>query len=580
VANTKAGDVAMTIVGASRLSVIAVPLLASAVQAATVYRNTAPEVGYVGSKVCAGCHSAIYNTFVKTAMGRSMSVPDSKLADPPANIQGGALNRDYRVFREKDAAYQAVSQTDGSQLVFEDKQKLEYVIGSGENGMTFAIRRGHYLFQAPLSYYSRPGKWALSPGYDQLDLGFARPIYDACITCHAGRPQAMPGRDGLYRDPPFKEMAIGCENCHGPGQLHADERGRGLKPTSPDDSIVNLAKLTPRLAEDVCMKCHQTGDARVLLPGKTYDDFRPGKPLVETLAIVNLPLSQAGTDLLEHHVSMKLSKCFRASRGNLSCLSCHDPHQQPDAAAAPSFYRARCLACHGSNQKPCRFSPTIRAAQNPPDNCVACHMPKRDIHVISHSALTNHRVPLRPDDIPPRDLPDSLTTSLPGLLLLDATPGEHELPLSTRLQAYGELSAKVPELLAPYQSLLNEASTKLPDDPVVLSALGRRSFLKGEAEAIGLMQRAVDTGTPGATTFLDLGEALDRAGLLDESAAALARGVAIYQYSMDLRKRLILAYIRQKKYTDARNSLEAYVQDFPQDSFMRALLEKATGAPR
>ena len=576
----KVGGVAITAGRARLLGVLPALLAASAIQAATVYRNTAPGVDYVGSKVCAGCHRTIYNDFLKTAMGRSISVPDAGVADAPASVQNTALNRDFRVFRENGGAYQSESRTDGGRLVFEDQHKLEYVIGSGENGMTFAVRRGDYLFQAPLSYYSRPHKWALSPGYEQIDLGFTRPVYDACITCHAGRPQAIPGRDGLYRDPPFKEMAIGCENCHGPGQLHADERARALPAARPDDSIVNLAKLTPRLAEDVCMKCHQTGDARVLLPGRTYDDFRPGQPLVQTLAIVSLPLSRAGTDLLEHHVSMKLSKCFRASGGKLGCLTCHDPHQQPDAAAAPSFYRTRCLACHGPNQVACRFNPAIRAAQKPPDNCIACHMPKRDIQIISHSALTNHRIPRRLDDIPPLDLPDSLTAGLPGLLLLDATTGEPELPLLTRLQAYGELSAKVPELLAPYQRLLDEASLKLPDDPVVLSALGRRSFLKGEPSAIEFMQRAVDKGTPGATTYLDLGEALDRVGRLDESVAALTRGVAVFPYSMDLRKRLILAYIRQKQYGEARNNLETYVRDFPQDSFMRSLLDKATVTPR
>jgi hypothetical protein len=41
----------------------------------SVYRNTAPGVGYVGSRVCGGCHAAIYETYLKTDMGRSMSLP-------------------------------------------------------------------------------------------------------------------------------------------------------------------------------------------------------------------------------------------------------------------------------------------------------------------------------------------------------------------------------------------------------------------------------------------------------------------------------------------------------------------------
>ncbi len=62
---------------------------------------------------------------------------------------------------------------------------------SGENGLTFLIRRGAYLFQAPLSFYSKIDKWDLSPGYETVDLGFTRPAPEACITCHTGRSNAV-----------------------------------------------------------------------------------------------------------------------------------------------------------------------------------------------------------------------------------------------------------------------------------------------------------------------------------------------------------------------------------------------------
>ena len=94
------------------------------------------------------------------------------------------------------------------------------------------------------------------------------------------------------------------------------------------------------------MACHQTGDVRVLKPGKTYQDVRPGQPLDETLSILIVPPtpeSPPDVDHVEHYYSMTLSKCYRASAGRMSCISCHDPHVQPHAAEAPAYFARKCL---------------------------------------------------------------------------------------------------------------------------------------------------------------------------------------------------------------------------------------------
>jgi hypothetical protein len=517
------------------------------------------------------CHHGIYDQFVRTAMGRSMSRPGADLLPQPATLHSEQLQRDFRVFRKNGDLYQSESQPG----VFENVHKLEYAIGSGENGISFAVRRGAYLYQAPLSFYAKTGAWNLSPGFEQADEGFSRPIYDACITCHTGRLEAVPGRDGLYRDPPFAELAIGCENCHGPGQAHIAAKERGVVEL-PDPSIVNPARLPARLAEDICMLCHQGGDARVLLPSKQYSDFRPGTPLMRTVAVFGLLADLKEADLLEHHASMKLSRCFRASGGKLSCLTCHNPHQQPDSAGAPAYFRARCLRCH--TERSCQLSLAIRRNNAVPDNCIACHMPKRDVEKISHSALTNHRIPARPGA--PVSAP-SPKEDLPGLLLLNVRPGEPPLPLLTRLAAYGELMDRDASLRPKYLELLDQASRSTPDDPLVLAALGRKALAEGKADAVVFLTRAEQKGAPSAATYVDLSQALAQAGRLTDSTAALERGERLFPYSKIIRKRLILAYIRHKAFSNARVSLERYVQDFPEDSFMRGLLDKVRrGAQR
>src|SRR5215472_1791453 len=275
------------------------------------FRNQRAQ--HVGSKGCSPCHAEIYNKFVKSPMGRSVTRPAASLLAEPVRVSNAKFQREFRVVREGGELFQTESRAG----LFDIRYKLEYAIGSGENGISFAVRRGNYLFQAPLSYYMAAKGWGLSPGYEDSGEGFNRPIYEDCIVCHSGRPKPVPGRDGLFEDPPFAELAIGCENCHGPGGLHVAERLHGAPASMPDTSIVNPHRLPPRLAEDICMQCHQGGDTRVLLPGRKYADFRPGARLIETLAIFSLPSEAKDADLLEHHTSMQLSRCFRESNGDL-----------------------------------------------------------------------------------------------------------------------------------------------------------------------------------------------------------------------------------------------------------------------
>jgi hypothetical protein len=553
--------------------------IACAAEPITFFRNTAPNVDYTGSKACAGCHKAVYESFVRTSMGRSITQVDASGFTLPARIEMPQLSRRFEVFQKDGKILQSEIESRSGETIFNNTQQLEWAIGSGENGVSFAVTRLGYLFEAPLSYYTAARRWDLSPGYETADEGFSRPVGNACIVCHAGRAQPVPGREGMYRVPAFAEPAIGCENCHGPGQLHVEERKRGARSTIPDTSIVNPAHLPSRLAEDICMLCHQGGQTRALLPGREYSSFRPSTPLIRTVAIAELAERAKSTDLLEHHESMRISRCFEASRGRLGCLTCHAPHEQPDAAAAPAYFRAKCFTCHSDSS--CRLSLTERRLSSPPDNCIGCHMPRREVGVVAHSALTDHRIPARPGQASSSGLRYTsglpLTGNIPGVRVIDARAGEPDLPLITRLEILGTLLDRDPKLATAYNAALDEAARLMPDDPLVLAVLGRKALTANSPDAAGLLSRAETAenrlkGAARASTYIDLGEAYQRAGLAADSAAALERGQAAYPWSKEIRKRLVLAYIQQKDYAKSAAALRSYVADFPEDGFMRGLL--------
>ena len=564
--------------------------MTSAVPKTVDYRNTAPGVAYLGSRVCAGCHEDIYDRYFRTDMGRSMSrvtgASQLEKVGSPVTIFNKNLNRYFQVSREGSNLYQSEYELDSSgQEVFRNTQKLEFAIGSGANGHSYIVRRGDYLFQAPLSFYSKPGQWDLSPGYESTDQGFSRPILPACIVCHSGQPRPVPRRNNLYRDPPFAELSIGCENCHGPGQLHVEERTQAMPVTGEvDSSIVNPAHLPGWLADNICMNCHQGGDTRILQPGRDYSDFRPGTPLDNTVGIFRIPFlrsSPPDSDLLEHYSSMTLSKCYRASAGQMSCQSCHNPHYQPSSQDAPAYYRNKCLACH--TEKSCSLPLPKRLSLNPPNDCSGCHLPKRDVKGIAHSSLTNHRIITRAGEPYPEVAFQQTTSSLPDLIHVNVIPGKQAAGISplTLLQVYGTLMDAQPGFRERYLSILDQLSKTQPDNLLVLSALARKALLEGtsqgQAQAQRYLQKAIELGSTAVSDYQDLAELLARDNRLSEAVEVLKQGISLNPHSSPLYKSLALRYIAMKKYPEALGTMKRELELFPEDSFMRKLIKQSEG---
>jgi hypothetical protein len=553
--------------------------------------------GYVGSQACARCHLEIFKKFSQTSMGRSMSlVTPAFLASTPstASYFHQRLNRRFEVYSQDGKLYQSESGTGaGEKESFRDVHQIEWIIGAGVNGFGTIVRKDNFLFQAPLSFYSKPKTWAPSPGYEFTDLGFNRPITPGCIFCHSGRPNPVAGTNGQFESTPFSEMSIGCEKCHGPGADHVHAvQEKNLSATKKNtldnrllSKIVNPASLTPYLADNICMACHQTGDVRVLKPGKTYQNVRPGRPLDETLSILMIPPTRESpptADHVEHYYSMTLSKCYRASQGRMSCITCHDPHIEPSREEALAYFAGKCLTCH--TDQSCKLPVQTRMQRKPANDCIGCHMPKRDIQVISHSSATNHRIIATPDEPFPDVTFHQTTTALPDLIHLnpprDSASGKEAapLPLLTLLAAYGELAENKPEYIAPYLKVLGQLAQTQPDAPLVQAALGRKDLKDGNFQsAADHLRRALQSSQPAATTYADLADALAHLGQTEEALPLIEKSIALDPFNPVTQKMLVVHLIETKQYAKAHEALEHYLEVFPQDDFMRQMLARAEG---
>jgi predicted Zn-dependent protease len=208
-------------------------------------------------------------------------------------------------------------------------------------------------------------------------------------------------------------------------------------------------------------------------------------------------------------------------------------------------------------------------------------MPKRKVEVISHSSLTNHRIPAKPDEPIPEIAFHQTTAALPDLIHLNPAPGRKDSPLPplTLLQAYGELMDRKPEYAPRYAALLTQLEHSEPDNSLVQAALGRRDLRAGKLdEAAGHLERALQLGPPQVAAYSDLAEVMVKQGRSAEAVPLLQKAIALEPYNSTLQKTLVLRLIQLQRYPEAESAMEQYVKSFPEDSFMRQMLARAQGA--
>jgi hypothetical protein len=379
------------------------------------FLNVRPEVKYVGDAVCASCHQEITDAYHGHPMGQSLFLPaDAPVIekyDPPATtFRSGPLR--YEVERRGSTLVHRESLVDftGTTLASLEAE-AEWVFGSGRHGRGYLINRDGFLFQSPISWYTQKAAWDLSPGYHSVNPHFERPITAGCLFCHCNHAEPVANTLNRYADPIFRGLSIGCERCHGPGELHAE---KPRKEQGIDYTIVNPRHLPADLREGVCHQCHLLGEARIQRAARDVFDYRPGLPFEEFWSIfVRAPELAVDFRAVGQVEQMRVSRCFQGSGGKLGCISCHDPHRIPSDAERPTFYRQRCLSCH--EDKPCSLPAAKRREQSAEDSCIQCHMPVIATNV-AHTALTDHRVPRLPDTSPVRNPARALRPGEVGLV--------------------------------------------------------------------------------------------------------------------------------------------------------------------
>ena len=359
---------------------------------------------YVDPAICALCHAQVAKTFRLTGMGRSFS----KLrGDKP--LAGFKLHD--RVYHQASDRYYTMVERDGKfyerrhQVGFDGKEtnviefQADYEIGSGNHARTFLHRNPDgKLLEMPVSWYSEHrGYWAMSPGYDRsAHLDFRRAIVEGCMACHNAYPSSEVLSDALPE-------GIDCQRCHGPGKAHVDAMQSGDLDAGRR-AIVNPAKLERVRQLEVCMQCHLEPTSSPLpFQIRRYEhpmfSFTPGMNLSDYFIYFDHAPGSFRDDKFEvagAAYRLRKSACFRHSQ--MTCLTCHDPHDIPRGAAAVQHYVSICKSCHQEVHK--NGVPRLQGGRQGA-TCLDCHMPKRRTEDAVHVVMTDHYIQRR---LPASDL--------------------------------------------------------------------------------------------------------------------------------------------------------------------------------
>ena len=382
------------------------------------YLNQNDTVKYVGINTCKRCHIGIYETFIKTGMGKSFDIASKQKSSAKLNAHTVIYDKFsdfyYHPFWDKDSLKIMEFRLDKKDTIYKRIEKVSFIIGSGQHTNSHMSNSNGYVRQMPMTFYTQKGTWDLPPGFENgFNTRFNRLIGLECMSCHNSYPQFVEGSENKYTSLP---NGINCERCHGPGELHVKEKLAGnLVDTSKaiDYTIVNPGKLPIDLQFDVCQRCHLQGNA-ILKNDHSFYDFKPGKKLSDYITVF-LPKYKGAEDefiMASHADRLKMSQCFIKSfkpnksetslhpyKQSLTCVTCHNPHVSVKVTGNEVFNNA-CKNCHNtekSNQV-CTEKLDVRNKTNG-DNCFKCHMPKSNTLDIPHVTTTDHfiRKPISPD---------------------------------------------------------------------------------------------------------------------------------------------------------------------------------------
>jgi hypothetical protein len=321
---------------------------------------------------CGQCHAAQAKAQPLTPMARAIEFID---ANPTlkTNPKMTFRREPYAYTVETVGSKSSYSVTDGTNTI-----SLPILWSFGAGGQTWILQLNGQLYESLVSYYPNLSGLDITIGDERitphnLEEAMGRKLgqgeVKACFGCHA--THAVSDRK-LTLD--TLDPGVTCEHCHVGSSVHLADAIQGDLDTTPP----KLGKLSTEDLSNFCGQCHRTweGVVRGHFHGEINVRFQPYR--------------------------LANSRCFDGTDPRISCLACHDPHQ--DLVRQDSFYDSKCLACHAAassaaaHAAPANIPSGAKTCPVAQKDCVSCHMPKINLPG-GHAKFTDHEIRIvRPGD--------------------------------------------------------------------------------------------------------------------------------------------------------------------------------------
>jgi hypothetical protein len=319
--------------------------------------------GYIEDKACAACHQKLFDAYQQVGMAQSFSRPasDNLVEDFENNhFVHQPTRRHYEMLREgSELVFRRYQLDSQGQPINEFEQKVDWILGSGKHARNYLYQTEvGELYQLPVAWYPQEKRWAMAANFGgPAHEGVRQAVTRDCLFCHNAYPDVPKGSDAYLAAQTFPKtlpQGIGCQRCHGPGAEHVRvSKSEKASVEQKRETIVNPARLSPQLRDDVCNQCHLQ-PSRVVAGMRQFErsvySYRPGQPLSEylfDLDVVEESRDKSDRFEINHHAyRLQQSRCFLESDEKLSCVTCHDPHHTVTRADRVKHYAAACAKCH------------------------------------------------------------------------------------------------------------------------------------------------------------------------------------------------------------------------------------------
>lgn len=310
-------------------------------------QGTVPQIAYVGSGACKGCHPTIAAKFDLSGHPSAMAAVDAaKPSFPYDDVTGGL----------PAGPPDSLSWSDISYVIGGFGWKVDYV-GSDGYLVTGGIS-GTTQWNFPNSTIGGAGEWVAFHADETIATDCGSCHATGWIPCPVGDSTCVHQDDMAGMAGSLVEPGVQCEACHGPGSAHV-----------ADPYLVH-----PRIDRDseACGKCHSRDSVEVVH-------------------------AEGGFNLQ----NQQWNEMFQSKKHSMRCIDCHDPHasaKYTDAEVNPNrSIRVACQSCHvgyDQNQKSTVMQGFVE--------CIDCHMPRIDKSAVANASnwtgdLRSHLFLINPD---------------------------------------------------------------------------------------------------------------------------------------------------------------------------------------